>query len=223
LVKELLLSSNFWVLSKPIVKEFGLETAFILSNLAEAESILSDEEGWFYQTADTIEEITGLSNHKQTISIKQLIECGALEQKNKGVPMKRFFKINYETIQKLVFKNFENCSLKNSKTSIQKISKNKESINKELINKELNIHIKHEHLILTVEEYEKLTDKYGSIKVNEMIETIETYSKTYLKKYSSFNKLISSWLNKREKENKTYANTSKSKPKIATLEDMKGW
>ena len=138
MVKELLLSSNYWVLSKPIVKEFGLEAAFLLSNLAEAESMMSDEEGWFYQTSSTIEEITGLSNHKQTTAINQLIECGALERKNVGVPMKRYFKINYETIQKLVFKNFENCNSKNLKTNIEKISNNKESINKKNIDKETN-------------------------------------------------------------------------------------
>ena len=32
LIKELLMSSNYWVLNKTIVKEFGIETAFLLSN-----------------------------------------------------------------------------------------------------------------------------------------------------------------------------------------------
>ena len=93
-IKELLISDNYWVLNKTIVKEFGIDTAFILSILAEAEKMLADEDGWFYQTAETIEEITGLSNHKQTICLNSLKEKGVLEQKNKGIPMKRYFKIN---------------------------------------------------------------------------------------------------------------------------------
>lgn len=137
-IKELLMSSGFWVLNKSIVKEFGITTAFLLSNLAEAEKILSDDEGWFYQTAETVEEITGLSSYLQTKSLEKLIDKGVISQENRGMPMKRHFKINYEKIQNLVFKNFENLDLKNSKTSFQNILNNKESINKKSINKQNN-------------------------------------------------------------------------------------
>ena len=128
LIKELLMSSGYWVLNKSVVKEIGLEPAFILTNMVEAESMMADDEGWFYQTADTLKELTGMSSYKQTKAINELINFGILEQKNIGVPMKRYFKINYDSIQKLVFKKFKNCNSKNLKTSIQKIEKNKESI-----------------------------------------------------------------------------------------------
>lgn len=136
-VKELLISNNYWVLNKSVVSEFGVETAFILGVLAEAEKMLADEDGWFFQTSETIEEITGLSNHKQTLCFKTLKEKGILEQKNKGVPMKRYFKINFENIQKLLFKNFKNYNSKILKTNIQNFSNNKESSYKEY-NKENN-------------------------------------------------------------------------------------
>ncbi len=138
MIKELLMSSGYWVLNKSIVKEFGIETAFLLSNLSEAESMMADEEGWFYQTSETLEELTGLSNNKQTLCINQLIEIGALYQQNKGMPRKRYFKIDYETIQRLVFKNFKDLPLKKLNTSIQNFSSNKESINKKSKNKQLN-------------------------------------------------------------------------------------
>jgi hypothetical protein len=144
MVKELLLSNGFWVLNKLIVKEYGIETALILTVMAEAESMLADDEGWFYQTAETIEEMTGLSNHKQTLAIKQLIKLGVLEQKNKGIPMKRYFKLNFETIENQVFKKFENYNSKNLKTSIQNFSNNKELTNKEL-NKKNNISVDKPH------------------------------------------------------------------------------
>lgn len=140
-IKQLLMSSNYFILNKQLVKALGIETAFLLSALVEADDQLADEEGWFYQTSKTIEDITGLSNYKQSLGIEKLIDLGILEQINKGIPMKRYFKISYEKIQKLVFKNFENCTSKNLKTSSQKISKNKElninNIDKKLRDKEI--------------------------------------------------------------------------------------
>lgn len=127
-VKEILLGSKYWVLNKDIVREFGLQTGFILSLLAEADELLSDDDGWFFQKADDLELLSGLSSHLQTKSINKLKSLGILEQMNKGVPMKRYFKLNYECIQKLVFKNFKNCFSNNLKT-IYKEHNYKEHIN----------------------------------------------------------------------------------------------
>lgn len=148
-IKQLLMTSNFYVLNKQLVKSLGIETAFFLTALVEADETLADDEGWFYQTSKTLEEITGLSNHKQTKCIEQLISLGILLQENKGVPMKRYFKLNYDQILKFLntriekisnqeLKKVESKSLKNLKTSFQKNSMNKEySINN--LDKELNI------------------------------------------------------------------------------------
>jgi hypothetical protein len=199
-VKELLLSNNYWVLNKSVVSEFGVETAFILGVLAEAEKMLADEEGWFYQTSETIEELTGLSNHKQTSCFNVLKEKGILEQKNKGVPMKRYFKINFENIQKLLFKNFKNCNSKNLKSSIQNFSNNKESSYKESNKKnkikEEDIYVQHFHLILTKAEYDDLLTVYKKRYVDDMIETIKAYSKEYLEKYSNFKAVMHNWIKK---------------------------
>nr|WP_293995459.1 hypothetical protein [uncultured Fusobacterium sp.] len=148
-IKQLLMTSNFYVLNKQLVKSLGIETAFFLTTLVEADETLADDEGWFYQTSKTLEEITGLSNHKQTKCIEQLISLGILLQENKGVPMKRYFKLNYDQILKFLntriekisnqeLKKVESKSLKNLKTSFQKNSNNKEyNINN--LDKEINI------------------------------------------------------------------------------------
>lgn len=148
-IKQLLMTSNFYVLNKQLVKSLGIETAFFLTTLVEADETLADDEGWFYQNSKTLEEITGLSNHKQTKCIEQLISLGILLQENKGVPMKRYFKLNYDQILKFLntriekisnqeLKKVESKSLKNLKTSFQKNSNNKEyNINN--LDKELNI------------------------------------------------------------------------------------
>ena len=129
LVKQLLMSSNYWTLNKDVVKMFGIETAFMLTNLAEAESMMSDEEGWFYQTHETVESITGLSRHKQDVAIDKLEKAGILHKEVRGIPAKRYFKLDYEALT--------NKFVKNSQTSMQNISKL--DCKKSATNKESNI------------------------------------------------------------------------------------
>ena len=155
--KQLLMSSNYYTLNKQIVKSLGIESAFLLTILIEASDGLSDDEGWFYQTIEKIGELTGIGRHKQDKIIKDLIELKILEQKNKGVPCKRYFKINYSMIENLVFFNPQtslseidkldckketNLSDENSQTRLSEIDNNKEyiinNLNKELNHKEHN-------------------------------------------------------------------------------------
>ena len=155
--KQLLMSSNYYTLNKQIVKTLGIESAFLLTILIEASDGLADNEGWFYQTIEKIGELTGIGRHKQDKIIKDLIESKILEQKNKGVPCKRYFKINYEIIENLVFqkqqtslsqndkldcKKETNLFVKNSQTCLSQNDNNKEhninNIHKELNHKEEN-------------------------------------------------------------------------------------
>ena len=159
--KQLLMSSNYYALNKQIVKSLGIESAFLLTILIEASDGLADEDGWFYQTIEKIEELTGIGRHKQDKIIKDLIELKILEQKNKGVPCKRYFKINYSMIENLVFlspqtslseigklgcKKETNWSAEKRQTRLSEIDNNKEyiinNLNKELNHKE---HKSYEH------------------------------------------------------------------------------
>lgn len=159
--KQLLMSSNYYTLNKQIVKSLGIESAFLLTILIEASDGLADDEGWFYQTIEKIGELTGIGRHKQDKIIKDLIELKILEQKNKGVPCKRYFKINYSMIENLVFFNPQtslseinkldckketNLSDENSQTRLSENDNNKEyiinNLNKELNHKE---HKSYEH------------------------------------------------------------------------------
>lgn len=192
-IKQLLKSNSFFVLNKQLVKVLGIETAFLLSVLSEAEEQLADDEGWFYQTSSTIEEITGLSNHKQTVAIEKLIKLEILEQKNMGVPCKRYFKISFEKIKNLVFKNFENRTSKNLKTSLQKISNNKEhnikNLDKEHIKEKIN---KKEILIEHIQELDMEQERK-----EVFIEWIE-YKQEIKSQYSSrksIDILIKQWKN----------------------------
>ena len=119
-LKQLLMSSNYYVLNKQIIKTLGIESTFLLTALIEASDGLADENGWFYKTAPSLEEETGLSKHKQSNIIDELIRLEILEQENKGMPMKRFFRINFKKIEELVFKSKELKKLKPSSEEIEK-------------------------------------------------------------------------------------------------------
>ena len=94
LAKNILMGSSYWVLNKTLVAILGLDTAFFLSNLAEAESLFQSKDGWFFQTKDTMESISGLSRHKQDSCIKQLKELGFIKLELRGMPSKRWFRLN---------------------------------------------------------------------------------------------------------------------------------
>jgi hypothetical protein len=138
ITKQLLLSNNYWVLNKTVMKELGLETAVILSVFADAEEMLGDKEGWFFQTIETIEEITTLSRHKQNIAIKSLKDLGVLEQQNKGQPMKRYFRINYNKLTNLIESALHSSMSNSYNLKCEKSATSKEHSYEEHIYKELN-------------------------------------------------------------------------------------
>ena len=190
--KQLLMSSNYYTLNKQIVKILGIEPAFLLTILIEASDGLADDEGWFYQTIETLEELTGLSRHKQNKIIQDLIETNILIQENRGTPCRRFFKISFQEIENLVFKKtetsllkidkldckkFTNYSVKSSQTSLLKISNNKEhninNLNKEINHKEHKSYELDENL-KTVKQWFKENgidfSKKHEVKVLELLE-----------------------------------------------------
>lgn len=136
LVKQLLTSSNYWTLNKTVVKMFGIETAFLLTNLAEAETMMSGKDGWFYQTSETLEKITTLSRYKQDKGIEQLEEAGILQKDVRGIPAKRYFKLDYKVLSNKIVSNLQTSSKENDKLECKKLATNKELSNKELITKE---------------------------------------------------------------------------------------
>lgn len=200
--KQLLMSSNYYTLNKQIVKELGIESAFLLTILIEASDGLADSEGWFYQTIEKIGELTGLGRHKQDKIIKELIDLKILEQKNKGVPCKRYFKVNYEMIENLVFQNQQsslsenskldcqkktNYSAKNSQTSLSENGNNKEyiinNLNKELNHKEHNKSYDYSEDLKRVKKWFKESQiNFSKKHENKIIELLKNNSLEYLLK-----------------------------------------
>ena len=129
--KELIRSNGYWVLNKNLVQILGLETAFLLSNFADAEDMLSDNEGWFYQTTETVENMTTLSRYKQDQSIKQLEELEVLKKETRGLPPKRYFKIDYDGLTNLFARDLQINMRVIDKSNCKELATSKESTNKE--------------------------------------------------------------------------------------------
>ena len=120
-VISLLSNTGYILANKNVAKRFGLDCAVLLGELAseyvynKKEGKLIDD-GWFFSTVENIKENTTLSEEKQRKAIKIFEETGVLECKRKGLPAKRYIKINEEVLS-CVLDNIESSSCQDNRTS----------------------------------------------------------------------------------------------------------
>ncbi|MGL5716558.1 MAG: hypothetical protein ACRCX2_26325 [Paraclostridium sp.] len=148
-LKNIFSGSSYFMLNKVILKEIGLDEAIILSCLIEAGELFENE--WFYQTVETIEDLTTITEYRQNKALKNLENMGILDKKLMGLPAKRHFRINIEKIMDILSnklpKNLGNCNTKNLGnldqknygTYTQNFMDNKEITYKEIKDKEISI------------------------------------------------------------------------------------
>ncbi|MGL5714590.1 MAG: hypothetical protein ACRCX2_16335 [Paraclostridium sp.] len=106
MMKDLIGQNAFFMLNKRLVKELGWESAMFMSILADAEKIFADDDvnaGFVFQTQPTVEAMSMgvLTRRKQETAVKALVEAGIIEQKNMGLPMRRYFRINNKALIEL--------------------------------------------------------------------------------------------------------------------------
>lgn len=208
-MKDVLRSNSFWVLNKDLVIRFDPITVTILSVLAEAENMLADDDGWFFQTHQTIEKLTGIKRSVQDRCINTLKEANILIQENRGLPQKRYFKLVAENIGNLgTFSNtnnVENQHIENDDIQSSKLSEidnykehnNKKPKNKKSTQKEFIKFGGFKNILLTSEEYKKLIDKYSESVVIDIIDKMSTWCESKGKQYKSYYKAIIKWLDNR--------------------------
>ena len=137
-MKHLRSSSAFLVFNKELARQIGLKETVLLADLISKEEYFITNgmsDGWFFNTEDNIQKDTTLTPSQQRKCIKNLVELNIIEAKRKGVPAKRYFKINEEQV--INFLN--NLSLK----KVTSINNNKEiKINNKYFKKPKPIEIK---------------------------------------------------------------------------------
>ena len=93
------------IVNRKITKKVGSEAALILAELIseyvlwESKNMLT-KDGYFFCTEDKLYECTGWKYSKQRSNIDKLIDANLIKVENRGMPLKRYFKLNIKNIIK---------------------------------------------------------------------------------------------------------------------------
>lgn len=106
-VFNILSTDAFLSVNKAISKKIGIIPAIVLSELISEQKYWTsrnelDSDGYFYSTIENIEDNCGIKRSQQDSAIEVLLKENLLFKKIKGMPRKRFFKINTDTILKIL-------------------------------------------------------------------------------------------------------------------------
>lgn len=138
----LIASGNFISVNRDLIKAFGIETALLIGELASEYDYYSKRgeltDNCFYSTVRNINNNTGLSEHQQRQAFNILKENGIVEIVKKGLPARRYVKINEEVFLSVWDKWCKNYGTGDLKNKAQKKEKLKTNNNKENKNKKNN-------------------------------------------------------------------------------------
>ncbi len=100
---QVLASSNYIILNVDLMRALGTNCAIMIAELASEYSHWSrsgqlQEDGWFFSTVENVEKRTSLKEQKQRDAINKLKKLNILEVERRGLPAKRYFKINEERL-----------------------------------------------------------------------------------------------------------------------------
>lgn len=140
-ILSILASDNYIVINRDLLKKYGINVTLMLCELASEYNYFDKngklEDGMFYSTIDNISERTGLSKYQQAEALKALDEDGIVKSVIKGMPAKRYFKIDVEELTKQI----ANISLSSCKEIRKQAGEKLETKNNniKLINKSNNL------------------------------------------------------------------------------------
>lgn len=101
MILELLRADGSITVNKNLIQAIGLNEAVLYCELLSRyfyfeSKVLLDEEGCFYNTQYDLQAGTGLGEKAQRTAINNLKSLGLIDVKRKGMPAKRYFKINLD-------------------------------------------------------------------------------------------------------------------------------
>ena len=140
-ILSLLASDNYIVINRDLLKKYGINVALMLCELASEYNYFDQngklEDGMFYSTIGNINERTGLSKYQQSEALKVLDNIGIVKSVVKGIPAKRYFKIDVEELAKQIVNTSPSSCKEIGKLDGEKLdTKNN---NRKLINKSNNL------------------------------------------------------------------------------------
>lgn len=140
-ILSLLASDNYIVINRDLLKKYGINVTLMLCELASEYNYFDKsgmlDDGMFFSTIDNIYEKTGLSKYQQTEALKVLDKIGIVKSVVKGIPAKRYFKIDVEELAKQIVNILPSSCKKIGKLDGEKVeTKNN---NRKLINNSNNL------------------------------------------------------------------------------------
>jgi len=124
-ILDFIRSDGYITLNKKLAHAIGLNEVIIYSELVSRYLYFKErdklENGYFFNTIEDLEEATTLSRHQQPKVIKNLCNLNLIDCQLKGIPAKRYFKINedIEVLNKIIPQFTENRQTSKRKTSKQ--------------------------------------------------------------------------------------------------------
>ena len=102
-ILKLMASSNFIIVNRDLIKEFGTNGAILLGELASEYNYYHDnnrlsDDGMFFSTIENVENNTGLSRYQQKKAIDELKKKGVIDVELRGMPAKRYIRINTDKL-----------------------------------------------------------------------------------------------------------------------------
>lgn len=97
----------YWTINKQLSKQYGIESALLLSDLLAKEKYFAEggelqNDGSFFNEQTDIERDTTLSAYKQRNAINPLEKGGIITTELKGLPKRLYYKINHENLIKVL-------------------------------------------------------------------------------------------------------------------------
>jgi len=141
-ILSLISSNNFIVLNKTLISLLGIEEALMLGELASEYDYWVNQgktkDGWFFSTVENVERNTNLSKHRQKKALENLQKQGLVTVERKGMPAKRYIRINEDAIGQILSnkksKILTSRSEKFELQEVKKIDRNKNKDNKNKVN-----------------------------------------------------------------------------------------
>lgn len=91
------------ILYNPVLgRSIGINETILLSYLIQWTERRGDSDGWFSKTSDEIYLETALTRRMQEKAIETLKVYKLIEVKVKGLPAKRYFKVNHNALKNIL-------------------------------------------------------------------------------------------------------------------------
>lgn len=222
-VRRYLLQDAYLIVNKHLVREIGLNEAFVLSMLIDYHKMIETQNraeiDWFPIKKEALQASISIGRHSLNIAIQSLIQKGFIaESKLQGVPPTKSYYIDYEKIDKL-FRSFDSIC-RNQQIDLQK------SANQNAENDKLNCRNLQNNNIRTCNKnnipplYSPLTggiSPQGEIFPQGEVEEVEVVTKPIKKKAKptsiefdlstvkeDFREIVSVWLEYKRKRKENY-------------------